>query len=273
MRLKLGFSPCPNDTYMIYGLLHGTVGVDELVFDVDILDVEELNQHAKKSTFDISKMSFKTYYDVSESYDLLTAGAALGRGNGPLLIASKSMSADSVNTARIAVPGMDTTATFLLNFAYPKAVELYPMLFSDIEGAIRSGAVDAGVIIHETRFMYSDRGFQLIDDLGAVWEKHTGQPIPLGCFAVRKELDLNIKRRLGRLISESISFSDQHYDEVLPYLKQHAQELRDDIIKKHVHMFVNAYSKELGQSGRGAVQRLFLELNRISGLSRKPCFI
>jgi 1,4-dihydroxy-6-naphthoate synthase len=258
---------------MMYGLLHGKVPIGGFKFDVQIMDVEELNVAAHNAIFDVTKLSFKTYYDVSSDYELLDSGAALGRGNGPLLISNKPLEGRDLSTFRIAVPGMNTTATFLLQFAYPNVVDLKPMLFSDIESAISRGEVDAGVIIHETRFMYASRGFDLIDDLGAVWEEKTEMPIPLGCFAIKKTLDPAVKKSMNQLIFNSICFADENYGMVLPYIKSHAQELEENVIRQHIDMFVNEYSKGLGEFGRGSIQRLFQELNHLTKNNRLPAFI
>ena len=271
--MTLGFSPCPNDTYMMYGLLHNKIDLQGMDFQPFIMDVEELNASAMEGRFDITKLSFKTYYEVSDQYDLLPSGAALGRGNGPLLISDKPLDMNNLGSYKIAVPGMQTTATFLLRFAFPNLGTLVPMLFSDIESAIRHGEVDAGVIIHETRFLYANRGFQLIADLGEVWESSTSMPIPLGGFVIKKSIDTGIKEQLGLLISSSISFADAHYNTVLPFMKQHAQELEEVVIQKHVRMFVNNFSKDLGSLGRQAVNRLFEELNRNQKKTKKPLFV
>ena len=272
-KLSLGFSPCPNDTFMMYGLLHGKVETSGLGFNSTIMDVEELNHAAFNERFDVTKLSFKTYYEVCHAYELLTAGAALGRGNGPLLIYDGDAEIVDIPNMRIAVPGMNTTATFLLKFAFPTHGELVPMLFSDIEDAVRDKIVDAGVIIHETRFMYAQRGFTLMADLGTIWETRTQLPIPLGCFAVKKSIDDNIKRQLSHLIRRSIQFAETDYPSVLPYVKAHAQELSEEVIKKHINMFVNAHSKDLGPTGLHAVAYLFEELNAQSKQFKKIQYI
>ena len=272
-KLTLGFSPCPNDTYMMYGLLHGQVPACSAEFEAHILDVEELNKAAMVSEFDVTKLSFKAYYDVCDEYELLSAGAALGRGNGPLLIHDQPIKQKDLSTQTVAVPGMQTTATFLLQFAFPEIIKLKPYLFSDIEAAVRQKQVDAGVIIHETRFMYAERGFQLFSDLGAVWEERTGMAIPLGCFVVKKSLPDEIKMQLSDWIKTSIQYADSHYNVVLQYIKKFAQELDNEVIKKHVEMFVNENSKALGEQGEAAVLRLFAELNKIHKKDIKPTLV
>jgi len=273
MNVKLGFSPCPNDTYMMYGLMHDRVETYDLSFDANILDVEELNEKALDHGLDCTKLSFRTYYDVCDHYELLTAGAALGRGNGPLLIANHAMGGEELAHATIAVPGMQTTATFLLQFAFPSSTNLVPMLFSDIEDAITNEEVDAGVIIHETRFLYADHGFKLLADLGERWEQETGQPIPLGGFVVKADLADQTKQQLLNIIRSSIAYADNHYATVLPYMREHAQELDPEVIEKHVAMFVNDFSYDLQANGKAAVSTFFHVLNEINSSDKYPVFI
>ncbi len=261
MTIKLGFSPCPNDTYMMYGLLHDRVEGLEVAFEPIIADVEELNHMAVQGICDVTKLSFRTFYDVCDQYDLLDAGAALGRGNGPLLIAKEYHGEDALSSMTIAVPGLQTTATFLLHYAYPEVDNLIPMLFSDIEDAIRTGQVDAGVIIHETRFMYKANGFQLISDLGMKWEEGTNTAIPLGGFAAKNALSATLKRHISQAIKKSILYADQHYHEVLPFMKKHAQALDENIIRQHIDMFVNKWSKSLSGEGEEAITTLFKVIN------------
>lgn len=269
MRIKLGFSPCPNDTFMLYGLLHGKVDTMGYSFEPTILDVEELNLAAQKSAFDVTKLSFRTYYDTCEMYDLLHAGAALGYANGPLLIAAEAFDVKDLADKPIAIPGEHTTAAFLMRDAFPGLTNLVPMLFSDIESAIESGKVAAGVIIHETRFMYAQRGFHLLADLGVLWENKTGGPIPLGCFVARKEYALSVKQTLATVMATSIRYSHEHYDEVLPFMKLHAQELDGEVIREHVAMFVNDFSIDLGSVGAQAVKAMFDSLNKNFQLDKK----
>ncbi len=261
MKLKLGFSPCPNDTYMLFALLHPEALVHDFHFEQHILDVEELNQAAKIGAMDITKLSFRTFFDVCDDYDLLSSGAALGRGNGPLLICKSAINLDDIESLRIGVPGLHTTATFLLQFAFPRVHRLVPMLFSDIEAALAGDQIDVGVIIHETRFLYAKRGFHLLADLGEIWENQTGSPIPLGGFAVRRDLEKVYKAQLSELIRRSIIFADEHYEQVLPFIKRYAQELDEVVIRSHVDMFVNTYSKSLGAEGIAAIQAMFAVIN------------
>ena len=270
MKLKLGFSPCPNDTYMFYALVHETAVGGGLNFDTHIMDIEELNQWAYAGLPDICKVSFRTYYEIADRYDLIGAGAALGNGNGPLLIAKQAWKKNEIDQLTIAIPGERTTATFLLQFAYPNAKNLIPMLFSDIEQAILSGTCDAGVIIHETRFLYKQRGLRCIDDLGEVWESKTGSPIPLGCIVARKDLPQKIKEGVRDGIRASITFAERHREQVNAFVRAHAQELEDTVIEQHIAMFVNAFSRDLGTEGRLAVEALFEVLNQTNQGSKTP---
>jgi len=257
MKITLGFSSCPNDTFMFDALINRRIKTEEFEFAVKIADVEELNQLAFEGALDMTKMSYYAYSKVFDQYQWLTSGSALGRKNGPLLISKKKIYPDEVNDLKIAIPGENTTANLLLSIAYPKAKNKKPYLFSDIEEAILSNEVDAGLIIHETRFTYQKKGLRKIVDLGEYWEKETGFPIPLGGIVVKRDLKDEVKQKLNNLLKESVVEAFKHPKETYPYVKKYAQELDDEVIRQHIDLYVNEFSVDLGDEGKNAVQELF----------------
>ena len=255
MALKLAFSPCPNDTFMFHGIVSGAVPLPWPV-SIRIGDIEELNRWAMAGETQLTKLSFAAWFQVADDYVLLNAGSALGRGCGPLVISKKTIEPGELPGLRIAVPGLHTTACLLFNSYCPDGPELVPMLFSDIEQAILDGDVDAGVIIHETRFTYRFRGLQKIVDLGEWWEETTGHPIPLGCIAVKRD-----QRHAGeifdRALRTSVELAFENRASTCPFIREHARELAQDVIDAHIDLYVNAHSIDLGDSGRAAVRHLY----------------
>src|SRR5258706_8658696 len=205
-KLTFGFSPCPNDTFMFDALVHGKVDTEGLQFDIVMEDVEALNQRSLRGDADVIKVSFAAFTKITDKYQLLDSGSALGNGVGPLLV-SKSESYNPQTTGMVAIPGMNTTANFLFSFFFPQVPYKTEMVFSKIEDAVLSGKVDAGVIIHENRFTYESRGLKKICDLGELWEKETGQPIPLGGIAVRRNLPDETKEKINRVVRRSVEFA------------------------------------------------------------------
>lgn len=254
MKLTLGFSTCPNDTFIFDAIVNKRIDTEELSFDIHAADVEELNNLALNTELNITKLSYHAYSYVASQYAILNSGSALGRGNGPLFVSKRKIYPDEVNDVSIAVPGKYTTAAFLLKVAYPEINEPKVYLFSDIEEAVLSNEVDAGVLIHEGRFTYAKKGLQLITDLGAYWEQHTRQPIPLGCIAIQRSIPANIQQKFGRVLQRSIEFAMQNPQVSLPYVKRHAQEMDAEVMQKHIALFVNKYTLELGAEGRSAVE-------------------
>jgi len=254
--LTLAFSPCPNDTFIFDALVHQRINMKNHRFEVSYEDVETLNQHAVQRTYDVTKLSFHAWLKVSDHYQILSAGGALGRGNGPLLVARPGFGDEDLSKSRVAVPGALTTANMLMKLAYPRALSSREYVFSDVMRAILSGEVDAGILIHETRFTYRERGLSLIRDLGAYWEELTGLPIPLGCIAIRRDLNDKVKLEVNELIRSSLDYGWQHPELSQNYIAEHAQELDHDIIKAHIETFVNPYSQDLGDEGRRAVEAL-----------------
>ncbi len=257
MTLPLAFSPCPNDTFIFDAMVHGRVDCEGLTFAPVLADVEELNGAAFAKTYPVTKLSYSALAQLQASYRLLDSGSALGQGIGPLLISKGDVDVAAIGERPVAIPGAYTTAAFLLRLAYPGLTQLRPVLFSEIERAIARGEVAAGVIIHETRFTYAERGFTLLRDLGAFWEETTGVPIPLGGIAVSRELSVGTQEKLGRVLRRSVRYALDHRDASAAYVARHAQEMSPAIQRQHIETYVNQYSVSLGEAGRAAVSRLF----------------
>lgn len=255
MPLKLAFSPCPNDTFMFFGLVSGAIPLP-WPYDVRIGDIEELNGWAFNGETDVTKLSCYAAFQLADRYAVLHAGAALGRGCGPLVISREPLKRKDLNHARIAIPGRNTTAALLFASCCPEATDLIPMLFSDIEQAILDGEVDAGVIIHETRFTYRFRGLKKILDLGEWWEDTTGHPIPLGCIGVKREM-ADAGRIVDRALRASVEHGFNRRSSAYPFIREHAQELDQAVIDAHIDLYVNDYSIDLGKTGRAALLELF----------------
>jgi 1,4-dihydroxy-6-naphthoate synthase len=253
--IDLAFSPCPNDTFMFHAMLHGCIDTDGLKFNPHIHDVETLNREAETGRFQVTKLSFFAYLALKESYQLLDAGAALGFGCGPLLVAGSSHI--DLTNARIAIPGRYTTAHLLLKLRYPKVSEVIETRFDNILPGIQIGEFDAGVIIHEGRFIYPAFNCVKMIDLGEWWEKETGLPIPLGCIAARMDEDtLPLHGKIEDILRRSIEFGFDNRDASRPFVQAHAQEMDDDVIDSHIDLYVNDFSLSLGQEGRKAVETL-----------------
>jgi 1,4-dihydroxy-6-naphthoate synthase len=257
MKLSLGFSPCPNDTFIFDAMIHGKVDTEGLEFDVVMADVEELNQRAFSQSIDITKLSYHAYGHLVEHFALLDAGSALGNKVGPLLIALQPMSNENIKKSRIAIPGKYTTANFLLSLAYPTAQHKTELLFSDIENAVLDGRVDAGLIIHENRFTYASRGLVKLIDLGEFWEESTGLPIPLGGIVVNRQLSLEVQQKVNRVMARSVAFAFEHPKSSLDFVKAHAQEMEEAVMYQHIGLYVNEYTQDLGEKGREAISHLF----------------
>ncbi|MCR4373582.1 MAG: 1,4-dihydroxy-6-naphthoate synthase [Acidobacteria bacterium] len=259
MTLSLAFSPCPNDCFMFDPIVHRRIDLEGLDFDVRLADVEALNRDAFGGVTDVTKLSYHAFAYCADRYAMLSAGSALGRNCGPLVISKRPVTADEVAAGglRIAIPGKYTTANLLLGLAFPLATNTTAMLFSDIESAVQEGRCDAGVIIHESRFTYEARGLRKIVDLGEYWEGTTGHAIPLGGIAIRRSLPAEIQVTMNRVLRRSVEYAFAHREETLPYVRAHAQEMCDDVMAKHIDLYVNGYSVDLGSEGRRAVDALF----------------
>ena len=259
MTLTLGFSPCPNDCFMFDAMVHGRIDCEGLEFTVRMADIEALNEAAFAGGTDVTKLSFHAYAYCADNYVLLDAGSALGRNCGPLLISKRAVSREQVASGdlRIAIPGKHTTANFLLSLAFPRATNKAVCVFSDIEGALLDEKFDAGLIIHENRFTYQDKGLKKIIDLGEFWESETGAAIPLGGIVVNRRLSDDVRRRVNRVMRRSVEYAFANRGASLPFVRANAQAMSDDVMYKHIDLYVNEYSVDLGQEGRRAVALLF----------------
>ena len=259
MRLTLGSSPCPNDCFVFDALVNKRFDLEGLEFDIHMADVEALNKAAFAGDAEVTKISYHAYAYCADRYALLDAGSALGRNCGPLLISKRAISPAEVAAGgvRIAIPGKYTTANFLLGLAFPNARLTKELVFSEIEGALLNGDFDAGVIIHENRFTYEAKGLRKIIDLGEFWEQETGAPIPLGGIAIKRSLPDEIKHRVNRLLRQSVEYAFAHRDASLPFVREHAQEMSEAVMYRHIDLYVNHFSVDLGPEGRRAVQTLF----------------
>ncbi|HEY1025800.1 MAG TPA: 1,4-dihydroxy-6-naphthoate synthase [Sphingobacteriaceae bacterium] len=266
MKLTLGFSPCPNDTFIFDALIHHKIDTEGLEFDVFFDDVETLNQKALEGVLDITKLSYHAFAYVLDKYVLLDSGSALGFGVGPLLISKKQLSDLRPQTSAlrpqtsdliVGIPGKYTTANFLLGIAFPELQNKSEMVFSDIEQALLDETIDLGLIIHENRFTYQDKGLKKVMDLGDFWEKETGSAIPLGGIMVKRTLPPDVQLKVNRLIRRSVEFAFAHPKSGIEFIRAHAQEMSEEVMYKHIDLYVNKYSIELGIEGRKAVQSLF----------------
>jgi 5,8-dihydroxy-2-naphthoate synthase len=259
MKLTLAFSPCPNDCFMFDAVVNRRIDLEGLEFDVRLADVEALNKAAFAGDVDVTKLSYHAYAYCAGDYVLLDAGSALGRNCGPLLISKRAIPEAEVaaGALRIAIPGKYTTANFLLGLAFPAAINKTELLFSDIESAVLDGRVDAGLIIHENRFTYAAKGLRNIVDLGEFWEAETGAPIPLGGIVVRRSLPDEIRRAVNRVVRRGVEYAFAHRTASLPFVREHAQEMSEEVMYRHIDLYVNEYSVDLGREGRRAVELLF----------------
>jgi 1,4-dihydroxy-6-naphthoate synthase len=253
MKLHLSISPCPNDTFMFDAMVNSRIDCEGLEFDLSFHDIEVLNDEVLRSLPDVSKISCAVLPAISEHYRLLDCGAALGRGNGPLLVRRKG---ERGALKHIAVPGEHTTANALVGRLFPDIEERIPMLFSDIAEAVERGDFDGGVLIHEGRFVYERRGLELVADLGVEWERRMGLPLPLGSIVAASDLPVDIISRFEALLCRSIEYAFANPLVSREFVKEHARELEDDVIDKHIALFVNDFSLSLGQEGRRAIEEL-----------------
>ncbi|MBA3901154.1 MAG: 1,4-dihydroxy-6-naphthoate synthase [Bacteroidetes bacterium] len=253
--LSLAFSPCPNDTFIFDAMVHHKVDTEGLEFTVEMADVENLNKKAFSEVPDIVKLSYHAFAFLTDKYQLLNAGSALGNNCGPLLIARSPM--ESLAGKKVAIPGKYTTANFLLGLAYPEITDKVEMVFSEIEDAVLSGKVDAGLIIHENRFTFHLKGLHKIIDLGEFWESTTGYPIPLGGIAVRKSLPEALKQKIGRVLRKSVEFAFANPESSKKFIRENAQEMDEQVIESHINLYVNDFSVNLGMDGRNAIEMLY----------------
>jgi len=259
--ISLGFSPCPNDTFIFHGLVHGKVE-SSVNFDEPLLeDVETLNSWALRSKLDVTKLSFHALGHVLDDYCVLAAGSALGRGCGPLLVSQSRLDLSQCEQLKIAIPGRYTTAAMLFRMYAPRCTSLVEMRFDNIIDSVKSGEVDGGVIIHESRFTYENEGLICLQDLGQWWEDSSGQAIPLGCIAARRSLGTDTIKEVERVIRESLKLAYENPRKCLPYVRKYSQEIDEKVVQNHISLYVNNYSIDLGAEGKRAVD-VFLQKGR-----------
>jgi 1,4-dihydroxy-6-naphthoate synthase len=270
MNFTLGFSPCPNDCFIFDALVHKKIDTQGIDFTIVMEDVEALNSRAFKQELDITKLSYHAFLYLTEKYTLLNSGSALGFNCGPLLVKDSKTAIADINAASIAIPGKYTTANFLLSLAYPNAKNKQEMLFSDIEGAVLTHKVYAGLLIHENRFTYQEKGLEKIIDLGEFWDDLIHAPIPLGGIVVKKSIDHASQKTIDRLIRKSVEYAFENPENSMSYVKKHAQEMSEEVMKKHIALYVNEFSIDLGITGKNAIQLLLdkaMEAKLIDGLA------
>lgn len=267
MKLSLGFSTCPNDTFMFDALVNGRIKQDEFEFELTLGDILHLNRGAIAGQFDIVKLSYNTYGQVKDEYALLNSGSAMGMGCGPLLIAKEPISIEELlaQDLPIAIPGKNTTANLLLSFFAPELKNKKEMLFHEVMPSVLAGKAAAGLIIHENRFTYQDYGLVCMQDLGEYWENQTKLPIPLGAICVRKSLGEEIINKIDALLKQSIAYAFANPEASKDFVRSHAQELSEEVTKAHIGLYVNEYSLDMGVKGKKAVAKL-LNVGKEMGL-------
>lgn len=273
--LTLGFSPCPNDTFMFYPLVHGLVDTGGYSFNERLEDVETLNRLAIKGILDVTKVSYATLGHIREQYALLKAGSALGRGCGPLLVAREKIDPKKLGGKTIAIPGRYTTAHLLMRLFDPALTTFLEMPFHEIMDAVMTGRVDAGVIIHESRFTYHGFGLHQLVDLGAWWEGETGLPIPLGGIVAKRSLGATTIRTIEAALAAGVNYARTKPEEAAQYIREHAQEMSTEVCAAHIGLYVNDFSQTLGDEGERAIAELLhrAEAAGIIPPSQTPLFI
>ncbi|MBP5370364.1 MAG: 1,4-dihydroxy-6-naphthoate synthase [Bacteroidales bacterium] len=270
MEITLGISTCPNDTYTFDALIHkkiDTLGID---FKVVMGDVQELNRRAMCGDLQMTKLSYFAYAHVYKTYQILDAGSALGFANGPLFICKKGNEKNITSKSKILIPGKETTANLLFSMAYPDYTNKTECLFSEIEPRIMSGEFDAGVIIHENRFTYAERGFSMLRDMGDFWESETHTPIPLGAITIRRDVPDDLKKTINQLLRESIEYANAHPQASNAFIHEYAQAIEDDVLKKHIALFVNDFSLSLGKQGKTAIETLYQRAKAVGIINEVP---
>lgn len=269
MKLTIGFSPCPNDTFIFDALVNRKIDTEGLEFEPVLEDVETLNQWALQGKLAITKLSFPAFFQSLDNYVLLNAGSALGKGVGPLLIAKSSDAgtAIEIKDQLIAIPGFNTTANLLLSFAFPAAGNKKQMVFSAIEDAVLTGETDLGVIIHENRFTYQQKGLHKIMDLGENWEEKMKMPIPLGGIAISQSVSYSVALKTDRLIKKSLEYAFSNYPLITGYVKKHSQEMDETVMRQHIDLYVNNYSLDLGADGKQAIHTLFSVFKKVNNIA------
>ena len=257
MKLSLGFSPCPNDTFIFDALVNKKIDTLGFDFDIHLEDVQTLNNFALEDRLDFSKISYGVLPLLLNTHTLLNSGGAMGNGVGPLLICkNENITAGDVNDLRIAIPGKNTTAYLLFSYVYPNAKNISFYVFNEIEAAVLSGEVDAGVIIHENRFTYAQKGLYKITDLGAQWETKTKSPIALGGIVASNRIPKPIMGQVDQLIAKSVEYAFNNYPAISEYVSCHAQEMSEAVMRQHIDLYVNDFSRDMGDTGKNAIETL-----------------
>jgi 1,4-dihydroxy-6-naphthoate synthase len=255
VKLTLGFSPCPNDTFIFDALVNNKIDTEGVEFDVQLEDVQTLNQWAIEDQLDITKLSYGVLPLIADKYIVLNSGSALGKGVGPILISGNEKEVLNVEENRIAIPGKNTTAHLLFSLAYPNAINKIFLRYDEIENFVIANK-GLGVIIHENRFTYGQKGLKKIIDLGDYWEKETAHPIPLGGIVIKRNVDTNVQQQIDKLIKKSIEYAYTNYPELNDYIRMHSQEMSEAVMRKHIDLYVNNYSINLGEEGKAAIIKL-----------------
>ncbi len=256
MKISLGYSSCPNDTFIFDALVNGKIDSEGLEFVPYLTDVEDLNLLAFSGELDVTKISYHAWLHVWKAYRILDSGSALGKGSGPVLVARNQCLDPRFLSLRVAIPGEYTTANMLLRMAYPNIKEKKIFVFSDIEQAVLDGVADAGLLIHENRFTYEKKGLVLLRDLGQFWEETAQAPIPLGGIMAHRRLSEEVVHKVNRLVRKSLDYAFSYPDGTIPYMRQFAQTMDEEVLQAHLKTFVNEYSLELGPEGKRAIQVL-----------------
>ncbi len=278
MKLTLGFSPCPNDTFIFDALVNKKIDTGEFDFDVMLEDVETLNKWAIEGRLDITKLSFPAFFQSLDNYILLNSGSALGKGVGPLLVTNPTSlpSSDYLSEKPVFLPGENTTANLLFSFAYPEAKNKNYILFSEIEETVLKNSDSFGVIIHENRFTYQQKGLRKITDLGEFWENKMKVPIPLGGIAIKRKIDRLTSLKVDSLIRQSLEFAFADYPAVTGFVKEYSQTMSEDVMRKHIDLYVNQYSLSLGPDGTNAIQSLYAvycDINNVKMKNKESLFL
>lgn len=260
--LSLGYSPCPNDTFIFYALVHKKIPFEGYCLSERLEDIETLNRLAARHELDITKISFHAFAYLRDRYALLRSGGALGKGCGPLVVARQGMRDIDWRHHRVAIPGELTTAYLLLRLYDPAIQNIMVMPFDQIMQSVQQGKTDIGLIIHESRFTYQNFGLQKILDLGDWWEQSTGFPIPLGGIIIKRHLYKDLSHLVEEGIRQSIQYAYIHPEETQVYIRLHAQEMQESVTRQHIDLYVNEYSMDIGTDGEQAIRFLFAEAER-----------
>ena len=268
--ITLGFSTCPNDTFIFDAMIHGKVDTEGVDFKIFTGDVEELNRKAFNAELDITKISFNAFTRLTNNYILLDSGAALGENCGPLIIAKEPFSLKELSDKKIGIPGVNTTANLLMSFAFPQVQDKVEMLFSDIENAILQGKIDAGLIIHESRFTYANKGLVKLADVGEIWESRTATPTPLGGIIAHHRLGKEVLQKINRILRRSVKYAFENPKSGIDFIRSYAQEMSEEVMYKHIGLYVNDYTISLGDKGRESVLKLFEVAEKLAMIDKIP---